>query len=70
MLCPKSSDSFGADKIAAVGLSHRFREGRLVIITHRNWEKIVLFRKLQNKSRKRILGLGRQAPDSLDSAFE
>jgi hypothetical protein len=70
VLCPKSLNCFVADKLAALGLSHRLSEGCLVIITHRNWGKIVLLRKLQYKARERILGLRRQTPDSLDSAFE
>jgi hypothetical protein len=47
VLCPKSLNSFVADKLAALGLSHRLYEGRLFITTHRNWGKIVLLRKLQ-----------------------
>ena len=70
MLCPKSLDSLVAYKLAALGLSHRLSEGCLAIITHRNWGKVVLLRKLQYKARERILGLRRQTPDSLDSAFE
>jgi hypothetical protein len=70
VLCPKSLDSLVAHKLPALSLRHRLREGRLVVNAHRNWRTIVLSRKLQNKSREGILGLGRQTPDSLDSAFE
>lgn len=70
MLCPKSSNGLVAHKLPALSLSHRVREGRLVLNAHHNWRTIVLSRKRQNKARERILGLGRQTPDSLDSALE
>jgi hypothetical protein len=69
-LCPKSSNSLVAHKLATLGLSDRVREGRLVLNADRSWRQIVLLRQLQNKARERILGLGRQTPDSLDSALE
>jgi hypothetical protein len=70
MLCPKSLDSLVAYKLAALGLSHRLSEGRLVLKAHRNWRTIVLSCKLQNNSRECVLGLWWQTPNSLDSAFE
>ena len=70
MLCPKSLNSLVTHKLPPLSLSHRLREGRLVLNAHGHRRTIVLSRKLQNKARQRILGLWRQTPDSLDSAFE